>query len=133
MDNWVTITFKLQELLNDMKMLAMFAGELVISIKYAPPLLMFAKIMHLTCKHLLVWGQSTNGSHRNISKGSMLLERWNPIKKLRKNNNYLAKLNGLKSQHLLSGKKASKNSCPFWTNTLTRHMLSLGNIFLSVF
>ena len=36
-DDWVTITFKVQELPNDMKMLAMLAGELVISSKYFSP------------------------------------------------------------------------------------------------
>ena len=36
-ENWLTITFKLEELRNDMKMLAMLSGELSISAKYFSP------------------------------------------------------------------------------------------------
>ena len=35
--NWLTVTFKLEELPNDMKMLAMLSGELTISAKYFSP------------------------------------------------------------------------------------------------
>ena len=34
---WLTVTFKLEELPNDVKMLAMLSGELTISAKYFPP------------------------------------------------------------------------------------------------
>ena len=35
--NWLTVTFKLEELPNDMKMLAMLSGKLTISAKYFSP------------------------------------------------------------------------------------------------
>jgi hypothetical protein len=124
-DDWVTITFKVQELPNDMKMLAMLAGELVISSKYFSP---FANV----CKD--------DATDLQASFGPEPRHKWQPweykqrvnvvgkvesFKKKIEKKHYLAKLNRLKSQNLLPRKRAGKNSCPFWTNTFTRHMWSL--------